>query len=63
MESLLISNYGDTEPPRCIHRENKSFPLPMIDKKIMPNGKVYLFFILKGQKPDTIRKQYLKSGK
>lgn len=41
MESLLTVNYGDSEPLRCVYIENKSFPLPLTDKKIMPDEKVY----------------------
>lgn len=42
MESLLTFNYGDTEPLRSVYIENKSFPLPLTDKKIMPDENLYL---------------------
>lgn len=63
MESLLIANCRDTEPLKCVQIENKFLPLLLTDKKIMPDENVCLLFILKTKRPDSLRKQHLKSGK
>lgn len=73
MESLLIANCRDTGPLKCVQIENKPLPLlfffffflPLLltDKKITPDENVCLLFILKIQRPDSLRKQHLKSGK